>query len=89
MALIEASSCGIPIVCSDIVGNNDVVCNSLNGFLVSGDNFEYSKTINKILADSDLQKYMSKQGLKISKNKFDKNLVVNGIIQLYVDTIKV
>jgi hypothetical protein len=57
--------------------------------LVSGDNYEYSKTINKILSDSDLQKSMSKQGLKISNNKFDKDLVVNAIIQLYVDTFKV
>ena len=54
--------------------------------MVSGDNYEYSKTINKILSDSDLQKSMSKQGLKISNNKFDKDLVVNAIIQLYVDT---
>ena len=36
-SLIEAACAGIPIVASDVIGNNEVVINKYNGYLFSLD----------------------------------------------------
>lgn len=36
MGLIEASASGIPIICSNILGNNDIVRDGYNGFRING-----------------------------------------------------
>ena len=83
MALIEASAMGVPVVCSNIPGNNDIVKNGYSGFLVSDSEEEYSNYILKILNDRNLALKISNNEIKIVKEKFDKGVVVNNIISLY------
>lgn len=83
MGLIEASASGIPIVCSNIPGNNEIVRNGYNGFLVNGSEKEYVDCINRILNNDDLALKMSRNGVKMAKSKFDRNIVVNNIILQY------
>ena len=83
MALIEASAMGVPIVCSNVPGNNDVVKEGQNGFLISDSEEEYASHILKILNDNDLALKMSNNGIKIAKNEFDKKKIVDKIISLY------
>jgi len=83
MVLIEASASGVPIVCSNIPGNNDVVLNGNNGLLVKGSEKEYAKYINKILNDDNLSLKMSRNGIEMARSKFDRNIVVSNIILQY------
>lgn len=83
MVLIEASATGVPIVCSNILGNNDIVKDGQNGFLISDSEEEYANCILKILNDNDLALKMSNNGIKVVRNEFDKKKVVNKIISLY------
>jgi glycosyltransferase involved in cell wall biosynthesis len=46
LALLEAASCGIPIIATNVVGNNEVVQDGLNGFLFEEGNIQ--DAINKI-----------------------------------------
>jgi len=87
MVLIEASATGVPIVCSNTLGNNDIVKDGQNGFLISDSEEEYANCILKILNDNDLALKMSNNGIKVVRNKFDKNKVVNEIISLYKSLI--
>lgn len=50
VALMEAMACGVPVVCSRIRGNTDLVKNGENGYLVSADQpEEYIQAIEKLL----------------------------------------
>lgn len=50
VALMEAMACGVPVVCSRIRGNTDLVKNGENGYLVRADQpEEYIQAIEKLL----------------------------------------
>jgi len=83
MGLIEASASGIPIICSNIPGNNDIVQDGYNGFLLKGSEKEYVDCINRILNNDGLALKMSRNGIKMAKSKFDRNIVVNNVILQY------
>jgi len=83
MVLIEALASGVPIICSNIPGNNDVVRDGYNGFLVNGSDKEYVNCINKILNNDDLALEMSRNGIKMARSKFDKDIVISNIISQY------
>lgn len=82
MGLIEASALGLPIVCSNISGNDDIVEHGINGFLV---NFEadYSESILRILNNIDLSKDLSRYGVERAEKIYDKRIVVGKIMKVY------
>ena len=50
LSLIHILACGVPVVCSRIRGNTDLVKNGENGYLVSADQpEEYIQAIEKLL----------------------------------------
>jgi len=83
VGLIEATASGVPIVCSDIPGNNDIVKNGYNGFLVNGSKENYLDCIEKILNNHQLAREMSKNGKEVSKSRFDRKAVMDTIIAHY------
>jgi glycosyltransferase involved in cell wall biosynthesis len=83
MALIEATAAGVPIVCSNILGNSDIVMHNYNGFLVNDKEEEYANFIIKILTDKDLATELSNNGKEIARKKFDKKIVINQVVSLY------
>ena len=89
MFLIEATAAGVPIVCSNIPGNNDIVKHGVNGFLVHGDegNEKYCEYIFRIICDKRLSRDMSLSGKKIGCRVFDKRVVVEDIIAVYENVI--
>lgn len=57
VALMEAMASGLPIICSNIRGNTDLVENGKGGYLVSPNDIEgFSSAINKLI-NSDLIKF--------------------------------
>lgn len=83
MCLIEATSLGTPIVCSDIPGNRDIVENEFNGFLVEPKRMNYSCFVLKLLRDSVLAKRFSANGSRKAQDAYDKDRVVADIVHLY------
>ncbi len=60
VALMEAMACGLPVICSDIRGNRDLVINEKGGYLVSPGNIaSFSKAILKIYENTNLGEQMS------------------------------
>ena len=83
MAPVEASAVGIPIVCSDIPGNRNVVVNGYNGFLIKGSIEEYCNAILRLSIDLELAKKMSINGMIRAKKLFDKKVIIDEILLLY------
>ena len=47
---MEAICCNLPVVCSNIRGNNDLIEDGKNGFLVENKMEEYIKKINFLIS---------------------------------------
>ncbi|MCX2718547.1 glycosyltransferase [Lentiprolixibacter aurantiacus] len=83
-ALIEASSMKIPIVASDVVGNNEVCKNEINGFLFPSENEEIAKEkILKIKNDSELKALLGENSRKVFENSFTVEKMVKNHQELY------
>lgn len=83
MVLIEAIALGVPVVCSDIPGNNDIIENGVNGFLVDIEKRDYAAYILQLLKDEDLRKQLSANGTAKAVECYDKHRVVADILAIY------
>jgi glycosyltransferase involved in cell wall biosynthesis len=88
VALIEASAVGLPVICSHVVGNSDVITDNYNGFLVSGDHTAYSKKILELINNEHLYNTMSDNGIALVNKQFDKDVVINQIVSLYKQKVQ-
>lgn len=83
-ALIEATACGLPIIASDVTGNNELVTDGKNGYL-----FELNKpdiALKKILfleSSPNLQKIMGENSLKIFKDNFQLSTMIEKMKDIY------
>ncbi|NLK10965.1 MAG: glycosyltransferase family 4 protein [Staphylococcus equorum] len=56
VALMEAMASGLPVVCSNIRGNKDLIENEKGGYLVKSDDFdEYASAIEKLINNYDIR----------------------------------
>jgi glycosyltransferase involved in cell wall biosynthesis len=83
MALIEASAAGVPIVCSDIPGNREVVRSGVNGELAGPDVESYAAALARILGDEKLARSMAEAGRRAALERFDESAVLPLILALY------
>jgi colanic acid/amylovoran biosynthesis glycosyltransferase len=89
VAMIEAASCGLPIVATMHTGSPDLVKQGMNGFLASERNpFALAEYLNKLISDQNLRQNMGKEGRNIVKELFDLDKLVNDSIALYTRLLK-
>jgi glycosyltransferase involved in cell wall biosynthesis len=81
-ALIEAQSLGIPIVATNVVGNNEVVTNDKNGFLFESADEAYD-CINKLIENKSLYDNFSQNAKQNFKDKFEIKIMINKIENTY------
>ncbi|EOV9526569.1 glycosyltransferase family 4 protein [Bacillus cytotoxicus] len=81
VALMEAMACGLPVICSDIRGNRDLIENNKGGQLVKpNDVDEFAKNINKILLCNENR--MAENNKEVIK-AFDISNVVQRLQEIY------
>ena len=84
LALLEASSMGIPMVASDIIGNNEVVKNDVNGFLFKpGDIDEAVRIIVKLYNDKNLYYKLSEASKNIFLENFSVEIMTSNTARLF------
>jgi glycosyltransferase EpsD len=83
MCLIEAIAMGVPVVCSNIPGNSDIVNDGVNGFLVDVVTRDYAAPLLRLLGDEALARRLSAQGVDMAQRMYDKDRVVGDIFALY------
>lgn len=85
-ALIEATSIGLPIVATNVNGNNEVVIHGYNGFLFSTED-EAVTYIESLLDDASLRNRMSENGCHIYRQCFTTKVMIAKITDIYRQVI--
>lgn len=75
MALLEAMACGCPVIGTQVMGIDEVIQDKFNGRLVTFDETqELAEAITEVLSNKKLRQEYIKNGLKITKEKFNPRL---------------
>lgn len=81
--LIEAMALGNAIVATDVRGNNDLVSDGFNGYLVELGNYkEMAERINRLIENPELLNKFRKNNLDIVK-KYSTESVINDLLDIY------
>ena len=82
--LLEAASCGRPIVTTDVPGCREVVTEGENGFLVPAkDSEKLKEALIKLICDADLREKMGKASREKAVSLFSNEIVNDGIYAVY------
>ena len=82
--LLEAASCELPIITTDVVGCKEICHNNFNGQLVPVQNYTHlSKAIENILNNPKLSNFYGKNGRKLVLEKFSTKIIVKKFLNVY------
>ena len=70
-ALLEAMSCGIPCIGTDVVGIRDDLRHRQNGYLCKTDPVSLAGAIKQVLEDPDLQQELGRNARQYVKSRYD------------------
>lgn len=85
IALVEAASIGLPIVASDVTGNNEVVAHGQNGFLYkAGETDQAAGFIQALQTDKDLYQSLSQNSSDIFRKYFRVENMVKATEAVYL-----
>ena len=83
-SLIEATRAGIPIVASDVTGNNEVVFDKHNGYLYQADDIDSAAHLLKELRDSNITlETFGQNSKKVFKEYFMLQGMINKLKEVY------
>jgi glycosyltransferase involved in cell wall biosynthesis len=86
-SLIEATRAGIPIVASDVIGNNEVVFDNQNGYLYQVDDNDSAAYMLKRLRDSNKTlETFGQNSKKVFKEYFVLNRMINKLKKVYFES---
>lgn len=86
VALMEAMACGVPVVCSSIRGNTDLVTDGVNGRLIDLSVKELIKTIIELMHKPTIRKQYAESALS-QVQKYELNSVLAEVQQIYSEGI--
>lgn len=70
IAVLEAMAMGIPVVSSDVIGNNDCVKDGDNGYLLPMDANVMAEAVSRLLEDEVLRDKMGKASIEVFEREF-------------------
>ena len=86
--LIEAASCGRPIVTTDVPGCREVVTDGENGFLVPAKDAQSLKdALLKLISNEDIRTTMGKASREKAVHLFSNQIINDGIFAVYQKTL--
>lgn len=84
IAVLEAMSCGIPCLLSDVVGNKDIVDDGKNGLLFNLESYEdFEKKLEILLEDNAVRRKFLENGLSTIQNRFSIDTMVENTYKCY------
>jgi len=89
VALLEAMASGLPIVATNIGGNDETVVDQVNGFLIPPKDPEaLSKAITTILGDTELRRRFCEKSLEIYDRNFSEKIQLTKHFSIYRELLK-
>jgi glycosyltransferase involved in cell wall biosynthesis len=86
--LLEAASCGRPIVATNVPGCKEIVYNNENGLLVPPhDSKSLADALMVLVEDAELRAKMGARGREIVESEFSEELVVRKTMEVYKNII--
>jgi glycosyltransferase involved in cell wall biosynthesis len=83
VSLMEAMSAGLPVVCSNIRGNKDLIKEGQGGYLVEPDDVvDFTKAINSLIYNKSIRDYMGYYNLE-KVTEFDIENIINEMKSIY------
>lgn len=89
VSLLQASSCGVPIVASAVGGIPEIVKDNENGFLVPKRNVKaLSHALLKLTNSSELRQQLGQRGRNMALAEFSIDAMAKGNYYVYLDCLK-
>ena len=89
MAVLEAMSCELPVISSNILGLNEIVENNKSGFLFDPGNIEeLISKLSTLIEDEKLRKKMGRYGRKYVIQNFENSKILPQYKDLYLDLLQ-
>lgn len=82
VALMEAMVCGLPVVCSNIRGNTDLIDDGVTGLISNNTPEDLAESINKMQNDTTLRDCLASEALQKIK-QFDLSCVEDEMTKIY------
>lgn len=84
IALLEAMASGIPVIVSNIKGNNEVITDGVNGFLFSPNNYqELKEKISLLIRNKEIGEKISLKAKEDIKKRFSKERFQEETMKIY------
>ncbi|MGB9770792.1 MAG: N-acetyl-alpha-D-glucosaminyl L-malate synthase BshA [Candidatus Kapaibacteriota bacterium] len=88
LAVLEALSCAVPVVCYNVGGLSEIVHNGINGYLVDfADVNSIAERAIEILKNDYLHRLCSENGRRIAVENFDKRIIIPMYLKLFAQLI--
>ena len=82
-SLLEAASCGLPIIATDVPGCRECIIHNENGFIVEPQNAEsLVEAINKFIQNPNMIKKMGLKSYQIVEEKFSNGKIFQQYLEL-------
>jgi len=89
VVLLEAMASGLPVVATNIGGNNESIINEGNGFLVfPKDHYALAKAVSAILDDENLKLRFSSKSAELYRETFSERIQVMKYFLIYKELLK-
>lgn len=83
LSILEAMSCGLPIIATKTGGVKEVVKEKLNGFLINfGKEKELKEALSKLVGSEELRQFQGENSIQLVKQKFEISKCVSKIENL-------
>jgi glycosyltransferase involved in cell wall biosynthesis len=87
-SLIEATASSLPILGTNVIGNNEVIINNYNGFLFEKDDVDKAiQYLNNLFSNASKLKEMKKNSLELFNDKFTLENMIKSHEKIYANLI--